>query len=89
MRFVVGAIEGKYDNDRVFIGLLEAMVGEADLKERNVGNQNVQYTKEVVDFSQLIMTISPQSCRCMQPQLQLPTIRHLHMCFVGLHSDFF
>ena len=53
------------------------MVGRVDRKERKVGSQNFKYTQEVVDFSQLIMTISPQSYRYMQPHLQLPTVCHL------------
>jgi hypothetical protein len=61
----------------VFLGLIEAMVGKVDRKERKVGNQNFKYGNEVVDFSQLMMTISPQSYRYMQMHLQLPTICHL------------
>jgi hypothetical protein len=76
-RFAVGAIDGKYDNHQVFLGLIEAMVGKVDRKERKVGNQNFGYTNEVVDFLQLIMTICPQAYRYMQPQLQLPSVRHL------------
>ena len=70
-------MDGKYDSDQVFLGLIQAMVGKADRKERKVGNQNFKYANEVVDFSQLIMTVSPQSYRYMQAHLQLPTIRHL------------
>ena len=77
VQFAVGAINGKYDDNRVFLSLIEAMVGKVDRSERKVGNQNFKYTKEVVDFSQLIMTISPQSYRYMRPQLQLPTLRYL------------
>ena len=57
------------------------MVGKVDRRERKVGNQNFRYTQEVLDFSQLIMTISPQSYRFMQPQLQLPSVRHLQYAF--------
>ena len=81
VQFAIGAIDGKYNDDRVFLGLIEAMVGKLDRKERKVGNQNFKYTKEVVDFSQLIMTISPQSYRYMRPQLQLPSVRHLQYVF--------
>lgn len=77
VRFAIDAINGKYDDNRVFLGLIEAMAGKADRREQNVGNQNFQYPKGVVDFSQLIMTISPQSYRYMQSQLQLPSVRHL------------
>jgi len=66
VQFAVGAIDGKYDNDQVFLGLIEAMVRKVDWRERKVGNQNFKYAKEVVDFSQLIMTISPQSYRYCQ-----------------------
>ena len=81
VQFAIGAINGKYDNNHIFLGLIEAMVGKVDWMERKVGNQNFQYPKEVVDFSQLIMTISPQSYRYMQPQLQLPSVRHLQYAY--------
>ncbi|KAF9779588.1 hypothetical protein BJ322DRAFT_1167867 [Thelephora terrestris] len=62
VQFGIGVINGKFQDNKVFLGLIEAMVGKSDQQERKVGNQNFRYTKEVVDFSQLIMTISPQSC---------------------------
>lgn len=88
VQFAVGAIDGKYDNDQVFLGLIEAMVGKVDRKECKVGNQNFKYTKEVVDFSQLIMTISPQAYRYMRPQLQLPTVRHLQYVLTNTTPGF-
>ncbi|KIY61279.1 hypothetical protein CYLTODRAFT_459989 [Cylindrobasidium torrendii FP15055 ss-10] len=50
LRFSVGALQSKFDDDKVFLGLVHAMVQKADKNERGVGSQNFQHAPAYDEF---------------------------------------
>ncbi|KAH7903226.1 hypothetical protein BJ138DRAFT_983430, partial [Hygrophoropsis aurantiaca] len=53
VRYAIGVLEGKYNDNQIFAGLVEAMVQRLDRQERGVGLQNFQYTPAFEEFAHL------------------------------------
>lgn len=51
-----GVIEGKFQDKKVFTGLVEAMVTRVDKDERGVGLQGFKYAPGVVEFAHILQT---------------------------------
>ncbi|KAJ7874299.1 hypothetical protein B0H14DRAFT_2502092 [Mycena olivaceomarginata] len=68
VRYAQGALQGKYDN-KVFNGLVEAMVTKADREERGVGMQNFKYAPAYDEFCNVVRINSPAAYRALQDHL--------------------
>ncbi|EEB97356.1 hypothetical protein MPER_03340 [Moniliophthora perniciosa FA553] len=53
IKFAKGAIQGKYEDNAVFLGLVRAMVQKIDRKDRGVGMQNFTYAPAWDEFVQI------------------------------------
>ncbi|KAJ7210720.1 hypothetical protein GGX14DRAFT_363101, partial [Mycena pura] len=56
LRFIRGVLAGQFDDEKVFFGLLEAMVQSKDREARGVGRQNFQFAPEWDEFVQITST---------------------------------
>ncbi|KAJ3819239.1 hypothetical protein F5880DRAFT_1616648 [Lentinula raphanica] len=61
VKFAQGAIQGKYADQEVFIGLVRAMVQKIDRDERGVGMQNFKYAPAWDEFVNIISIHSPRA----------------------------
>ncbi|KAJ6538761.1 hypothetical protein B0H10DRAFT_2245563 [Mycena sp. CBHHK59/15] len=68
VRYAQGALQGKYDN-KVFNGLVEAMVTKADKEERGVGMQNFKWAPAYNKFCNIVRITSPAAYRAFQEHL--------------------
>ncbi|KAJ7292486.1 hypothetical protein C8J57DRAFT_1456964 [Mycena rebaudengoi] len=68
IRYAQGALQGKYD-DKVFSGLVEAMVTKLDREERGVGMQNFTYAPAYDEFCNVMRISSPEAYRTFQKHL--------------------
>ncbi|KAJ3977855.1 hypothetical protein EV361DRAFT_787248 [Lentinula raphanica] len=60
LSFAIGAVEGKYDGNEVFLGLVKAMVQKVDRAERGVGMQNFRYAPAFDEFVHIVEIHSPR-----------------------------
>ncbi|KAJ3765163.1 hypothetical protein FB446DRAFT_795330 [Lentinula raphanica] len=60
-RFAQGVISGKFDDEGVFLGLIDAMVQKNDKEQRGVGMQNFRYTPEWDQFMHIVSIHSPRT----------------------------
>jgi hypothetical protein len=77
VRYAQGVLEGKYQDNKIFTGLVEAMVLARDRQERGVGMQNFEYTPALDEFAHQIAIVSPEAYRMMQKSFQLRSHRSL------------
>ncbi|KAJ7245054.1 hypothetical protein C8J57DRAFT_1082457 [Mycena rebaudengoi] len=68
VRYAQGALQGKYDN-KVFNGLVEAMVTKTDREERGVGMQNFKYAPAYDEFCNVLRVSSPATYRSFKEHL--------------------
>jgi hypothetical protein len=61
-------LSGQY-NDKVFSGLIHAMVAKLDRDERSVGMQNFRYAPAWDEFCHSIKICSPRAYRALQEHL--------------------
>ncbi|KAJ3770857.1 hypothetical protein FB446DRAFT_646265 [Lentinula raphanica] len=66
LKFAQGAVEGKYKDDEVFLGLVHAMVNKIDRKDRGVGMQNFTYTPAWDEFAHIVSIHSPRAYDFLQ-----------------------
>ena len=76
MRFVHGVMKGEYDNNLVFLGMIQATVVAHDRESRGVGLQNMRYQPIYEEFTQMVALTSPRTYRLFAPHIQLPSLRH-------------
>jgi hypothetical protein len=76
VRFASGVLEGKYDNQKLLLGLVHAAVEKTSRDERHVGLQNFTYNSFLLQASHVCSVLSPEVYRFLQTQMQLPSIRH-------------
>jgi hypothetical protein len=70
LRFARGILQGKYDDNKVFLGLIHAMVQKNDRDERGVGTQNFQYTPAYDEFLHIISIHSPRAYKFISTHFQ-------------------
>ncbi|KAJ7034214.1 hypothetical protein C8F04DRAFT_1350091 [Mycena alexandri] len=68
VRYAEGVLEGKFDN-KVFNGLVEAMVTKVDREERGVGMRNFKYAPAYDEFCNVLRINSPAAYRAFQEDL--------------------
>ncbi|KAJ3859174.1 hypothetical protein EV359DRAFT_2763, partial [Lentinula novae-zelandiae] len=61
VHFAKGAIQGKYKENDVFLGLVKAMTQKIDCDERGVGMQNSHYAPAWDEFVQIVCIYSPRA----------------------------
>ncbi|TFK33481.1 hypothetical protein BDQ12DRAFT_670188 [Crucibulum laeve] len=66
-------LQGKFKDNEIFNGLVEAMVTYKDKETHGVGFQNFKYAPGVMEFAQIINIHSPRAYRAVHKVLQLPT----------------
>ena len=76
MRFVHGVMKGEYDNNLVFLGMIQATVVAQDRESRGVGLQNMRYQPIYEEFTQMVALTSPRTYHLFAPHIQLPSLRH-------------
>lgn len=60
LQFVQGALQGKYEDHQVLLGLIDAMVRKTDREERGVGMQNFRNDGSWDEFVHIIAIHSPE-----------------------------
>lgn len=70
-------VEGKYEEEKVFIGLIEAMVQQKDRESRGIGKQNFHYSASLMEFAFIVRDQSPQTYNTIKKAFQLPVERSL------------
>ncbi|KAL0563690.1 hypothetical protein V5O48_018374, partial [Marasmius crinis-equi] len=78
-RFSVWAIEGKFDNHKVFLGLVEAMMQKVDQEEHGVGMQNFAYAPAWDEFSQIVALHSPRAHQFLREHFPTRTRRNMRV----------
>ncbi|KIY68019.1 hypothetical protein CYLTODRAFT_395984 [Cylindrobasidium torrendii FP15055 ss-10] len=73
LRFSVGALNGKFDNKKVFLGLVQAMVERVERDERGVGTQNFSYAPAFDEFVSILATHSPRALKFFHEHFQART----------------
>ena len=68
-------LAGKYDDLKVFTGLIEAMVMVKDRKDRGVGLQNFAYPPDYDEFINIVKIHSPRAFRFLSKYLPARTER--------------
>ncbi|KAF7291093.1 hypothetical protein MKEN_01491200 [Mycena kentingensis (nom. inval.)] len=63
LRFAQGAMRGEYKDEKVLLGLIDAMITQKDKERRGVGAQNFAYTPEWDEFVHIIHIHSPRAYR--------------------------
>ena len=76
VRFVRGVMKGEYNDNLVFLGMIEATVVANDRASRGVGLQNMQYQPIYEEFTHMVALTSPRTYRLLAPHIQLPSLRH-------------
>ncbi|KAH7906400.1 hypothetical protein BJ138DRAFT_1016289 [Hygrophoropsis aurantiaca] len=79
IRYAIGVLEGKYKDNTVFTGLVEATVLAQERSERGVGLQNFEYTPCFEEFAHMCAITSPEAYRLLSKAIQLPTVRNLQL----------
>jgi len=74
IRYAIGVLNGKYDN-KVFNGLMQAVVTKYDKEERGVGMQNFRYAPAWDELCHIISIHSPQTYRSLLEFLPGRSIR--------------
>lgn len=69
-------LQGKYDN-KVFNGLLHAIVLGHEREEHGKGMQNFQYSPEWEEMCNIVRIHSPRAYEALKKQLPMPSIRNL------------
>jgi DNA gyrase/topoisomerase IV subunit A len=75
VKFAQGALEGKYDSDKVFLGLIQAMVEKVDRTERGVGMQNFAYAPAWDEFTHIVALHSPRAYQFLTKHFQARTLK--------------
>ena len=70
MKFAQGALKGKYDGDKVFLGLIQAMVEKVDRTERGVGMQNFAYAPAWDEFTHIVALHCPHAYQFLKKHFQ-------------------
>jgi hypothetical protein len=76
LRFTRGVIKGEYDDNLVFLAMIQATVTAHDRESRGVGLQNMAYLPIYEEFTQMVALTSPRTYRLFAPHIQLPSLRH-------------
>ena len=69
-----GILSGKYDN-KVFEGLIEAVVTKNDCEEHGVGMQNFQYAPAWDEICHILKIHSPRAYESLSNHLPMRSIR--------------
>ena len=75
LRFARGVINGKYDDNHVFLAMIQATVMAHDRESRGVGLQNMSYLPVYEEFTQMVALASPRAYRLFSSHIQLPSLR--------------
>lgn len=70
---------GKYD-DKVFSGLLHAIMHKYDREDRGVGMQNFKYAPAWDEFSHILSIESPRTYRILREHFPAPAERTFRRC---------
>ena len=76
VRFTRGVINGEYNDNLVFLGMIQAMVMVHDRESQGVGLQNMSYLPMYEEFAQMVALTSPRTYRLFAPHIQLPSLCH-------------
>ncbi|KAI0037793.1 hypothetical protein FA95DRAFT_1684813 [Auriscalpium vulgare] len=77
VKFAIGVLEGKYTDNEVFVGIVQAMVMRKDREERGVGLQNFKYAPAYDIFSGAMRIESPRTYELLASHIAAPTERTL------------
>ena len=77
VRFAQGAIQGKYDNSPIFMGLIHAMVTKVNKEERGVGMQNFKYAPAWDEFVHIVSIHSPRAHKFLREHFPARTIQNI------------
>ncbi|KAJ7191259.1 hypothetical protein GGX14DRAFT_579109 [Mycena pura] len=80
LRFARGVSQGKYKDNKVFLGLVETMVLATERSIKGVGMQNFKYPTEFREFGALIRMSSPRTYRVLAQHLRMETERSIKHC---------
>ncbi|TFY78121.1 hypothetical protein EWM64_g5890 [Hericium alpestre] len=73
VKFACNALQGKYEDQKVFTGLVAAMVSKVNREEHDVGMQNFRYSPTYDTYLSTVQIISPQNYRLMSEYFQTRT----------------
>ncbi|KAJ7727802.1 hypothetical protein DFH07DRAFT_970018 [Mycena maculata] len=71
IKFVQGTLQGKYNDFKVFGGLVEAMVQKADRLERGMGMQNFKYPPAWGEIAHIVNIHSPRAAKALREHLPI------------------
>ena len=75
---------GKYDN-KVFHGLMEAIVTKYDCEECGVGMQNFYYAPAWDELCHILLIHSPRAYQSLREHLPARSIRNFRSVFQSFH----
>ncbi|THH05194.1 hypothetical protein EW146_g9969 [Bondarzewia mesenterica] len=77
--FVKGVLQGDFASERVFLGLMEALVQKKDKELRGVGMQGFKYAPDVVEMAHIINIHSPRAYQAIRNAFPFPEKRTLQL----------
>jgi hypothetical protein len=72
VKYIKGVLSGKYQENNLFVSLLEALVLKGEREHRGTGIQKFKYPQNLVNFSHIILAIFPAAYRSISEYLPLP-----------------
>ncbi|KAK7448058.1 hypothetical protein VKT23_013815 [Stygiomarasmius scandens] len=80
VQFARGALQGKYNDQEVFLGLVYTMVQKQDREQRGVGMQNFVYTPAWDEFAHMVSIHSPRAHKLLSEHFAARTERNIRLC---------
>ena len=77
MLFAQGVLSGDYDNHRVFVGMVEAMVTKVERTKRGKGMQNMHYDPSFDQLMHTISIMSPRVHRVLSEHFQIRSLKNI------------
>ena len=78
MKYAIGVLSGKHDN-KLFSGLMQAILSKDDRDDRGVGMQNFKYAPAWEELCHIIHIHSPRAYRALKAFLPMPNGRTFRM----------
>jgi hypothetical protein len=80
-------LKGKYNDNTIFTGLVEAMVLSRERKDAGKGMQNFEYTPALDEFAHHCAITSPEAYKLLQKTFQLRSLRSLQYAIIFIPME--
>jgi hypothetical protein len=68
-------VHGRYDNNKVALGVIQAIMATEDRRSKRKKTTNIPYTAEAMEFFTNLVLISPKAYSLFRTELAAPHLR--------------